>query len=204
MKFIPRQLKFYHFFTEQARLIADSAELLSESVSLDPAGAKRCFERITELESSGDAIMHKLSEQLRQTFITPLDPEDIHRLAERLDDILDGIEECGFRVMAYNVQPVPEAILNLADLVKLSCREVSAAVEALAAELPLDSHCTEISRIESEADRLYRDAEVVLFAEQPDAVTLLKQMRILGRLEKITDRCEDAGDVLENVVVKNS
>lgn len=204
MKLIPRQEKFYEFFREQARLTTEATGLLAEAVRLDQAGATERFQRISELERKGDTVIQEVAAKLRHTFITPIDPEDIHRLAERLDDILNGIEKCAFRVMAYNVQPAPDPFLELADLGKRACDEVANAVEALASERPVDQHCDEITRIESKADQVFRNAELALFADHSEAIALLKQVRILDRLEKITDRCEDAGDVIENISVKNS
>src|SRR4051794_28399733 len=113
MKLLPREEKFYVLFLDQVRIISDCAALLLAGAR---AGNKHLAEAATEiraLEQKGDEIIHNIFKLLNQTFITPLDPEDIHSLSSHLDDVLDGMEDAVHRMVAYHIEPIPEAVVIL-------------------------------------------------------------------------------------------
>src|SRR4249920_2273364 len=101
MRLLPRQEKFFDSFLDQARLIVEASRLLAEAVKAGNSHLSRAAVRIQQLEHEGDEIIHDTFTRLNQTFITPLDPEDIHSIASRLDDVLDGIEDAAYRMVAY-------------------------------------------------------------------------------------------------------
>jgi len=160
--------------------------------------------KLKEIESRGDEIIHDVFTRLNQTFLTPLDPEDIHRLASHLDNVLDCLEESAYRISAYPLEPIPSPVTKLtAILVQLS-REMIHAFEALSHDKQILQHCIEINRLENDADVVYRVAVAELFQTETNAIELIKRKEVYEVLEKATDFCEDVADVLQEVVVKNS
>ncbi|MGH9201141.1 MAG: DUF47 domain-containing protein, partial [Vicinamibacterales bacterium] len=164
----------------------------------------RASEQIKILEKKGDEIIHDIFTRLNQTFITPLDPEDIHSLSSSLDDILDAIEDSAHRMSAYHIEPLTPTVLELCDVVHRSARSVQKAIEALDKQKQVIEHCIEINHLEDEADKLVRKAVAQLFLEETDPIRVIKLKEVYEFLEATTDYCEDAADTLQAVVVKNS
>src|SRR5688572_16986737 len=105
MRFLPREEKFYELFLDQAKLISQAATLLADSVRNPNADLRVMAEEISNLERKADEIIHEIFTRLNQTFITPIDPEDIHSLSSHLDDVIDGIEEVSHRIATYKISP---------------------------------------------------------------------------------------------------
>ncbi|MCZ2146143.1 MAG: DUF47 family protein [Bryobacterales bacterium] len=201
MRLLPREEKFFHYFLGQARLISEAAVLLVEGAR---DGMAQAAEKISKIERDGDEIIHEVFQKLNTTFITPLDPEDIHELATALDDVLDGIEEVSHKLVAYKIKPVPMAALQICEIIESCAKSLTLAFEALSQEKSLLEHCIEINRLEDHADQVSRAAVAALFDQEKDAIQLMKLKEIYDLLEMTTDSCEDVADVLQNVVVKNS
>jgi predicted phosphate transport protein (TIGR00153 family) len=204
MRLLPREEKFYILFNNQATLIAEASRLLLEGVTSGNSRLAEVSKEIRVLEHRGDEVIHEIFRRLNQTFITPLDPEDIHALSTKLDDVLDGIEDAVYRLVAYRVEPIPETIVRLSEIVVACSKSVSLAVQALEKNEKLIDHCIDINRLENEADRLLRSTIADLFNKEKDCIVLIKLKEVYELLEATTDRCEDVADVLQNVVVKNS
>ena len=113
------------------------------------------------LENRGDEVIHDIFTRLNQTFITPIDPEDIHNVSSALDDVLDGIEDTSHRLVSYRIDPIPPTMITLAELVATCAKSLKNAIEALEKNGPILAHCIEINRIENEADRIGRSAVVI-------------------------------------------
>jgi len=204
MRLLPREEKFYHLFQKQVEIISEAARILLDGVR---AGRARLGEAATEiavLEHRGDEVIHETFTRLNQTFITPLDPEDIHNLSSALDNVLDGIEDTSHRMVSYGIDPVPPNMATLSEVVESCAKSLKAAFEALAENRPVMTHCIEINRLENEADRIGRSAVVELFQKEKDPITLIKLKEVYDFFEATIDCCEDVADVLQNVVVKNS
>jgi predicted phosphate transport protein (TIGR00153 family) len=204
MRLLPRQEKFFASFVSQVRLISEASRLLLEAVKDGNSHLARTAVRIQQLEHEGDEIIHDIFTRLNQTFITPLDPEDIHSLSSRLDDVLDGIEDAAYRMVAYRLEPIPPTVIELCQVVHDCALSLEKAFEALNKDQKLLDHCIEVNRLEDYADQLVRRAIADLFQEETDPIALIKQKEIYEFLEDTTDRCEDVTDVLQSVVVKNS
>jgi len=204
MRLLPRQEKFFTSFLEQVRLISEASRLLLEAVKCGNSFLSRTAVRIQQLEHEGDEIIHDIFTRLNQTFITPLDPEDIHSLSSRLDDVLDGIEDAAYRMVAYRLEPIPPTVVELCTVVHDCALTLEKAFEALNRNEKLLEHCIEVNRLEDYADQLVRRALADLFEKEDDPIALIKQKEIYEFLEDTTDRAEDVADVLQNVVVKNS
>jgi predicted phosphate transport protein (TIGR00153 family) len=204
MRLLPRQEKFFTSFLDQVRLISEAAQLLYDAVREGNSHLSRAAARIQQLEHEGDEIIHDIFTRLNQTFITPLDPEDIHSLSSRLDDVLDGIEDAAYRMVAYRLEPIPPEVVELCEVVRDCAKSLEKAFEKLNRDEKLLDDCIEVNRLEDYADLLVRRAVAELFQQEKDPIALIKKKEIFEFLEATTDRCEDVADVLQNVVVKNS
>jgi len=159
--------------------------------------------RMEALERSGDDITHRLFDRLRKTFITPFDPEDIQALAAALDDVLDTLEDTTFRIVAYRIDPIPGAAVELGEMIANSCRALDKALRALEKKDSVVEDCVEVNRLEDEADAVERTVLAKLFRSDTDPVSLIKLKDLYELLESTTDRCEDVADVIQNIAVKN-
>jgi uncharacterized protein len=204
MRLLPREEKFYHLFLKQVAIISEAARLLLDGVRAGNARLGVAAGEINALEHRGDEVIHEIFTRLNQTFITPIDPEDIHNISSALDDVLDGIEDTAHRLVSYNINPVPGDMATLSEIVDACSRSLKSALEALEQNGPIMEHCIEINRLENEADRIGRSAVVDLFAKETNPITLIKLKEVYEFFENTIDSCEDVADVLQNVVVKNS
>ena len=200
---IPKEEKFFQMFKEMTANTIKGAEILKEMVDdfSDPSGSQR---RIKDAEHKGDSITHDIIKKLNKSFITPFDREDIYALASQLDDILDLIDASAQRLVMYNVEKTTPEAKELAFIILKSCQALDKAVSLLGGKLePVAEYCVEVNALENEADRVCREAISRLFDEEKDPIQLIKWKEIYETLEKATDKCEDAANVLESVVVKN-
>lgn len=204
MRFLPREEKFFVYFLTQVNLIAEAAAIFVQGVKAGNSSLAGAAAKITDLEHKGDEVIHEIFTKLNQTFITPIDPEDIHALSSHLDDVLDYIEDAAHRIVAYRINPIPPAVIELVVLVERSAQYLKKAFEALEKNQPFLDECIEVNRLEGEADRLTRAVIADLFQSEKDPIQLIKLKEIYELLEHTTDVCEDVTDVLQNVIVKNS
>jgi predicted phosphate transport protein (TIGR00153 family) len=204
MRFLPREEKFFALFLSQVKIISQAARLLLEGARQGNCQAATAAREIQVLEEKGDEIIHDVFTRLNQTFITPLDPEDIHSLSSSLDDVMDGIEDAAYRMAAYRLEPIPPGVVELCEIVYACSQSLEAAFQALNDDKPLMEHCIEINRLEDNADKLVRRALAELFNSAINPIDFIKLKEVYEFLEATTDRCEDVADTLQGVVVKNS
>jgi uncharacterized protein len=204
MRFLPREEKFFALFLDQVRIISEAAASLLKGAEAGNTQLAEASQHIRRLEEKADTVIHDIYLRLNQTFITPLDPEDIHSLSSHLDDVIDGIEDAVHRMVAYRIEPIPSTVVELCRHIVASVSALKLAFEALHSNKKLTEHCIEINRIEGIVDDVVRDAVRELFDNEKDPIKLIKLKEIYELLEQITDDCEDVADALQNVVVKNS
>lgn len=204
MRFLPKEEKFFALFLDQVRYISEAAVLLLQGAQAGNAELERVAEQIAILERKADEVIHDVFRRLNQTFITPLDPEDIHSLSTHLDDVIDSIEEASHRMVIYNIEPIPPVVIEVCKNIVASAKSLEAAFEALNSNKKIIEHCIEINRIEDVTDDIVRKAVKDLFAQEKDPIQIMKLKEIYELLEQATDYCEDVADALQNVVVKNS
>lgn len=204
MKLIPREEKFFEYFNQQVRFICQAADLLVEGASAGNTHLASAAHQIRAIEEQADTVIHEIYTRLNSTFITPLDPEDIHKLSSHLDDVIDGIEDAVHRMLAYRIDPLPKTVLELCKLIQSCGVSLQRAFTALAKGESLMNHCIEVNRLEEAADQLGRTAVAGLFQEEKDPIRIIKLKEIYEFLEQTTDFCEDVADALQNVQVKNS
>ena len=206
ISWIPREQKFFDMFDETAALVVKGANVLTDLVEHFDNPERRIAE-LRELEHRCDRSVERILNALGRTFITPLDREDIHALAKNLDTVLDNIDDAAFRLTAFGMlQPPPEA-LKLAVLIQQSCSHVEQAIRLCRGNLAAEAISDElraISRLRNEADQVYRNVEVALFANPPDIMTVIKQRELYARLERAVDACCDVAHIINEIAVKGS
>jgi predicted phosphate transport protein (TIGR00153 family) len=203
MRLIPKEERFYDDFTTMAEQIRHGAELLDAMLAPDRPIWDKANE-IKEVEHKCDFLTHEIIQRLNRTFVTPLDREDIHTLAVKLDDVMDAIDASAAIISLYHIESVRPGARELARLVLDSVVQVVRAVQALEGRRGVAESAVEINRLENEADRAHQAAVQSLFKEETNAITIMKWKEILDFLEQATDRCEDVANVLEGVVVKHA
>lgn len=204
MNLLPRDPKFYNYFLSQGKLISDAAQVLLDGCEAGGPRIEEAAQRISVLEHKGDELIHEIYHRLNDTFVTPIDPEDIHSLASHLDDVLDYIEDVIYRIYSYRLDSRMPTIVAMCRLILGCATSLERAFLALQEERPLLEHCIEVNRLEEEADQMARQAVRELFDNETNAITVMKMKEVFELLEGVTDRCEDVADVLQNVTVKNS
>ena len=203
MNLLPKDEKFFELFERHSQIVCRAARLFTSALEDGYGGIVSIQKEMTALEDEGDRAVHEIFAKLRSTFITPFDPEDIQALASALDNVLDGIDHVTFRIVAYNLTPIPPAVNQLAERIYNSAVILGRAIEALHRKRAVDDFCIEVNRIENEADEIERKFLLDLFRTEKDPIALMKQKEIVELLEATTDRCEDVADVIQNVSVKH-
>jgi predicted phosphate transport protein (TIGR00153 family) len=196
--------EFFDYFERHAGKTLEAARLLRDMLA-EPRDAEREAARIKSIEHEGDQITHRAIEMLHQTFLTPIDRSDIHRLISRLDDILDLIDSTAERIWLYQLRMVEPEAISLATVLIHAVAEVQKAMTQLrnlADRSGIIRTCMEINRYENEGDQLIRKAVARLFNEKSDAIHVMKWKEIYDYLEDAVDRCEDVANVLEGVALE--
>jgi hypothetical protein len=204
VRLIPRETKFFDMFVEMAENLIEGARLMKnllENYQDVPAQVAR----LKDIEHRGDDMTHGLMTKLNQTFITPFDREDIHRLASSIDDVLDLLNAAGDRMMVYKITAVTKPSAILAGLILQQSEELTRALSKLEKQQQsVMQHCVEINRLENEADRVTREAVGYLFEIEKDPIQLIKIKELYEVLELATDKAEDAANVIESVILKSA
>jgi hypothetical protein len=160
--------------------------------------------QIKKLEREADELTRSIFSELNKTFITPIDREDIQRIAAKTDDVIDYMEGIAGRIKSYHVKSAPPYMAEIANELLKAIKEVEYLISHLKdvkADKSLIEHCRKISDIEHSIDDLYRTAVGELF-ESNDAVTIIKLKDIYEAIEAASDRCLDVADVIEDIVLK--
>ncbi len=203
VRIIPRETKFFELFENMASNVTDGARVL-HGILQTFENVEAGVQRIKEIEHRGDDMTHAAMTKLNQTFITPFDREDIHRLASSLDDVLDFVNAAGQRLVLYKIRRAPSPAAELAGLIVRQSEELTKAVSLLEKNKHVLEHCVEINRLEDEADSVCREAIANLFDNEKDPIELIKMKELYEVLEMATDKAEDAANVLEAVVLKSA
>ncbi|MCH7837157.1 MAG: DUF47 domain-containing protein [Chloroflexi bacterium] len=208
MKFslIPRNYLFYDLFEKAASNLVVASEALNDLLD-HFENVEMKTNHIKELEHTGDDVTHELYRQLHQTFVTPLDREDIAALAQRMDDVMDYIEAASMAIHIYGIDEPSPASRSLADLIRLQCLQIERAIGNLRHGSNLkkiQEQLVEIHRLENEADTQYLNASAELFKQDLNAADIIKWRDIYDQLEAATDSAEQVAHVLEGIVLKHA
>jgi len=203
VRLIPKDISFFAMFSEMSNNLITGARAMVDLFS-DYRDLEMKVQEIRRIEHQGDELTHSILRKLNQTFITPFDREDIHKLASSLDDVLDCLNAAGARIIMYRITNPPPEAAEIARLTLAQTQELEKAVSLLQKNGDVLGHCVEINRLENEADLVSRAAIARLFDQEKDPINLIKTKELIEILETATDRAEDVADVLETVVLKNA
>jgi len=204
---LPRNDKFFVYLSSIAKCVEDGATIFAELRAVE--GHEKFVsvaEALRRKEHEADELAHLLYEELDKTFVTPIDPEDLHALTSALDDVLDLIEHCASHISIYKLQKLTEPMKELMRITQEAATEVSRCVGVLQDVSKVDEiqvHVVHVNALENEGDKCYRKAIGALFANHHDPIELIREKDILDMLENSIDACEDVMDLIRSIVVKN-
>jgi predicted phosphate transport protein (TIGR00153 family) len=203
MKLFPREIDFFEIFDRAALNLTKAATLLvglMENFDNIEARSKEIY----EAEQEGDLLTHEIMKKLKKTFITPIDREDRHALASRLDDVLDLIWGAVDRIAVFKIRESTEEAVSMSKDLLMTTEVMHKAIHKLKEKnySHVQEYCIEINRLENRIDRDFRDALGKLFDEIKDPVLIIKWKEIYEHLEDASDKCEDVANVLESIVLK--
>jgi len=201
---IPREPKFFDLFERNVQTVATAAKELANLFD-NYTNVPEKVAHLTELEHECDYVTHQIMEQLHRTFVTPLDREDIQLLTERLDDVMDFMEDAGNAMLLYRIEQPTSRSREFAGILVAITEELVTAVPLLRNRSKIKrilEHCVEINRLENEADVILRHALAELF-DGTEITEVIKWREIYEHLETAVDKGEDVANVLEGIVLKH-
>jgi predicted phosphate transport protein (TIGR00153 family) len=206
MRLLPRDEKFFDLFTAVAALNVEAAGSIRDLLRADGHQRGAIVDQIKRLEHMADQVTHDVVSRLDRVFITPLDREDIHLLASRLDDIMDLIDGTSRRLQIFHAGQAPQGAILIAEVIVRAVNQLQTAVQALEKNKggAVLEACIQVKRLEEEGDSLYHEWLGRLFEGSPDALTVIKWKEIYDNLEKTLDTIEDASNVLESISIKHA
>ena len=202
-RLIPREERFFTDLSAMADAIAEGAAVFEAILSTDPPALARAGE-VQAIEHRCDDFTHDIVERLNRTFVTPIDREDIHALADSLDDVMDAIDSAADSLSLFKIDHIRPEARQQAVLIRRSVDQVRLALTSLERRDGALQAVIETKRLEHEADAVHRSAISRLFGEETDAIKIIKWKEIFDFLEDAVDRCEKVAVVIEGVVVKHS
>lgn len=204
--FLPTEVKFFDYFEQASQNLLEGSALLKTLLD-DYHDAAEVEAKITEIEHRGDFIVHEVTNLLPKTLITPFDSDDIQRLIFTTDDALDAIQAAVTRMVIYQVEDIKKPAKRLAALVHEGAVELHEAIKLLRDKSTYDQakeRVVQINTIENNADRVLEDALRNLVSKRDDLFEFIAWKEIYELLEQTTDRMEDAGDVIQRVIISNA
>jgi uncharacterized protein len=199
----PRDREFFDLFEEAGGNILRAAGLLEELLKDFPERSELARD-ILICEQDGDRITHDIIQRLNQTFVTPIDRDDIYALASALDDVVDYTEEVADYLGLYKIEAPMEQAQSLARVLHACARQIAEAMPRLRGFKDIAHYTVEINRLENDGDRIAREAIASLFDNGIDPMVVIRWKDIFERLEEAIDSCEHVANILEGIVIKNS
>lgn len=199
----PREPAFFEMFNEAATNMVLGSRCLKDMMEAY-SDVERKAREIKRIESAGDAITHTIIKKLTQTFITPIDREDIYGLASAIDDVLDGVEAVTDQLVIYKIEKLTPEAIQLAGIIYESSEELCRGIAQLGKGTDLTTCFVTVNSLENDADRIARDAIARLFEREKDPLFVIKWKEIYESLEASTDRCEDVSNILESIALKHA
>ena len=201
--FAPREREFFDLFEEAGANIVRAARLLERMLEEWPDHGEIARD-VLVCEQEGDRITHDIIQRLNQTFVTPIDREDIYGLASALDDIVDFIEEVADFFGLYRIEAPMSQAQQMARILHQSCQMVAQAIPRLRSFDDIHHFTVEINRYENEGDRVMREALASLFERGIDPMLVIRWKDIFERLEDAVDATERVSNILEGITIKNT
>ncbi|MCF8450260.1 MAG: DUF47 family protein [Taibaiella sp.] len=204
--FLPKDRVFYSLFEEVASTLVLMGDTFKNALAeTDLSKRDAMLKTLEELEHKNDETTHRLFIELGSNFITPLDREDIHYLATSLDDIADYIWGAAKRIVNYQIDDKFNTLPAFAEIISKSIAAINTAIYGLRGLKDLRAitdSCVIVNSLENNADDLLDATMMKLFSSNMSAIELIKQKDIFQMLEVVTDKCEDAANVVESIIIK--
>ncbi len=201
---IPQEKIFFQLLERESKNVLAGAQALNDLIlNYDNLPGKR--DRIKEIEHQGDEIVHEIYDHLVKSFVTPIDREDISKLASLYDDVLDYIYAVANRLNLYEIEAPTEPMRRFTDTVVKSVQEIDiafAGIQKIKAR-DIEARCNEVDRLENEADVVLNESVASLFKTR-DAISIIKLKEVYELMETITDKCEDVVQVIRDIVLEYS
>src|SRR5262245_13248278 len=191
-------------FAASANILVVGAKLLTELLGADPEARSEIAERMKAAEHAGDQATHAIMHQLNQSFVTPIDREDISRLALTLDDVMDHMEAAVDLVALYHPDRLPRELADQVEVLVRAAELTADVMPRLRTMQNLSDYWIEINRLENQADQVYRRLLAMLFSGEYDALTVLKLKEVVDELEAAADAFEHVAHTIETIAVKGS
>ena len=202
-RLIPRDEGFFDLFNELAKRLVTSAALLRDLFA-HPERLAELAAAVKVVEHEADHLTHDVSMRLDSTFITPLDREDIHSLAQELDNVVDLIDGTARRATMFHIHETREPAKRLCEILMQQVKHLERAVTQIRDPRAVAMATREVKALEAQGDTIYHDAMGALFAGQPDPLDVMKWKEIYDTIEETLDRCQTVAIVLESISLKNS
>jgi predicted phosphate transport protein (TIGR00153 family) len=202
---IPQDKHFFNMLENESQNVLNGSKAFLDMLK-NYENIKEKQQKIKDIEHQGDDIVHEIFEELNKTFITPIDHDDISKLASAFDDVLDNIDGTATRLVLYEVQKPEENMLKLADVLleqSIELRQALSGLRNIKNSKEIEKRCIEVNRLENVADDIYKTSIADLF-KRNDAIEIMKLKEVYERIETAIDKCEDAANVISDIVVKNS
>lgn len=202
-KFRPVDGTFFDALTQLALKLQEGADMLAEILD-DQSNKTEIAERLSIAESEADTITNSIIRQVNQTFITPIDREDIYEMATKLDSVMNRMDEAADLIMLYGVQALPKEFAKQVAVLQ-RCAELTVdAMPRLASRGELSDYWTEIKRLESSGDKQYRRILAKLFDGRYEPLEVLKLKDVIEAMESAIDGFERVAKTVEQIAVKES
>jgi len=201
---VSRDRRYFDLFEEAGGNIVRAADLLDQLLRSFPDRREELTRDILICEQEGDRITHDIIRRLNETFVTPIDREDIYALASALDDIVDYTEEAADYLGLYKIEAPMEQAQRLAHVLLQASRSIAEAMPRLRSFEDISHYTVEINRLENDGDRITREAMASLFDNGIDPMVVIRWKDIYERLENAIDATEHVANILEGIVIKNS
>ncbi|MEX2180754.1 MAG: DUF47 family protein [Gemmatimonadaceae bacterium] len=203
MRFLPKDEGFFGLFDQLAARLRTSSVLLKELFG-DPSRLEELAIKIKAEEHAADATTFEVMQRIDRSFVTPLDREDIHLLANRLDNVVDLIDGTARRAQMFQITERREPAIGLLDVLVECATVIAEGVKEIRTPAAVYKSARRVKELEEKADALYAKAIGALFAGTPDPLVVIKWKEIYDNLEHAVDECEDVANVLESISLKNS
>jgi uncharacterized protein len=203
VRLLPRNEEFFDLFVEVANRNKEAAHHLRQLFEAPPERRTPHVEAIKRLEHEADQVTHEVVNRLDRTFITPLDREDIYKLASDLDDVMDAIDGTARRTQIFRLGPAPQGARQLVEVIERMVGVLGEAVGRLKKGDEVFAFCVQAKQLEEEGDAIYHEVLGQLFDKEKDAIEIIKWKEIYDNLERTLDQAEDVANVVESITIKH-
>jgi predicted phosphate transport protein (TIGR00153 family) len=202
-RLIPRDEQFFDLFNQLAEHLKTAADLLNQLFA-DPQRTAELVKQIKDVEHQADVLTLSINTRIDKSFITPIDREDIHQLASRLDDVIDRLDGTARRVVMLHINEVREPAKRMSQVICTAAEHIATAVKAIKSPAQVATQATEIKRLEEEGDAIYHDAVGALFSGAPDPLEVIRWKEVYETLEIAIDLCMGVANAVHSISIKNA